>query len=180
MVPGPAPCTGRHVRPASCARPGVLAVVGLVLASVCSAQTDLPAPEWDHDLVLGSNAGYAQLRWTPPPGDSESDVHWVFQLQEGRSEDFARTDRQYEGQHTSSFVSGLEDGAFYFRVRARHPDQQEWGEWSRTLRVDVQHHARSFALTLMGIGAAVFLATAAFLFAHRNAPIEVREEGANE
>ena len=133
----------------------------------------LTAPDWDHDLVLSTPAGYVQLRWNPPADAPDRDsVDWVYQLQEGRRAEFSDGDRHYEGHHTSSFVSGLENGDFYFRVRARRPDEDLWSAWSQTLHVEVTHHSHVLALSLMGLGAAVFIATAAFLLAHRNDPIE--------
>ena len=162
----------------------VLALLTLAAPSRLAAQDadaldEPPAPRWDHALELGANAGYAQLRWLPP-GDDDS-VAWIYELQEGRRPEFSEGDRHYEGHHTSSFVSGLEDGSFYFRVRARAPDTDAstattaitaWSAWSPTVRVDVAHHARALALGLMGLGALVFVATAGFLVAHRNDPIE--------
>lgn len=128
-----------------------------------------PAPQWDHDETLHSAEGYVQLRWTVEVEDP--DAHWIYQLQEGQLPVFADTDTRYDGAQTSSFVSGLEDGTTYFRVRARPADEPEaWSAWSTTVEVDVKHHDRSFALLLMGIGGFVFLATAAFLIAHRNDP----------
>ena len=157
----------------------VLCATCACLALVAGAPTDTSAavpaaPQWDHALALNSSDGYVQLRWTV----AEDSVLWVYQLQEGRRPVFADTDTRYEGPQHSSFVSGLEDGTNYFRVRARHPGHPDsWSEWSPTLEVEVLHHSRGFALTLMAIGGFVFLSTAAFLIAHRNDPTPAAEEG---
>lgn len=155
----------------------LMSAAALSGAHPAMAQPDTPAstvvaPVWDHELELGADAGYAQLRWLPPASDDS--VDWLYQLQEGRRPEFAAGDREYQGHHTSSFVSGLENGAYYFRVRARRPGDPEdaWGAWSNTVRVDVTHHSRQLALALMALGGLVFLATAAFLIVHRNDPIE--------
>lgn len=90
---------------------------------------------------------------------------------------FDVTDLQYEGTQHSSFVSGLEDGTYYYRVRARHPDERAWGPWSAVARVEVRHHGLGLALGLMGLGALVFLTTAAFLVRHRNDPVPAGAPG---
>jgi len=126
-----------------------------------------PSPQWDHDEALSSAEGYVQLRWHF--GDVEPE-NIVYELQEGRRPVFADTDTRYRGPATSSFVSGLEDGISYFRVRASVDGEVTWSEWSSTVEVDVKHHDRNFALLLMGLGGFVFLSTAAFLIVHRNDP----------
>ena len=128
-----------------------------------------PPPRWDHDDRMSSAEGYVQLRWVVEVEDD--DAAFVYQLQEGRRPVFRDTDTRYDGPQHSSFVSGMQDGTNYFRVRARPIDDPEaWSEWSTTLEVEVKHHDRRFALGLMGLGAIVFLATAGFLISHRNDP----------
>ena len=145
-----------------------IVLLGPLLVPLSTARAEVPpTPRWDHDARMSSKDGYAQLSWTV----EDDSVHWVYQLEEGRLPGFEDTILRHEGPQHSSFVSGLEDGTSYFRVRARHPDRPDgWSEWSQTLEIEVQHYSRSFALTLMGIGAVVFLATATFLIVHRNDP----------
>lgn len=146
--------------------PRACALAFLLFLGVGTADAE-PAPLWDHDEALSSAEGYVQLRWHF--GDVEpSGV--VYELQEGRRPVFADTDTRYRGPATSSFVSGLEDGISYFRVRASVDGEATWSEWSSTVEVDVKHHDRNFALMLMALGGFVFLATAAFLIVHRNDP----------
>ena len=163
------PAVTRGPRPALSAGAGLL-LLALLTGGPARAAAPL-APEWDHDPVLASAEGYAQLSWALPLDGEAADVDWVYHLQEGREPVFDDTDVQYMGPQHSSFVSGLDDGAYYYRVRARHPDSDEWGPWSEITRVDVQHHDRGLALGLMAIGGLVFLATATFLLRHRNDPI---------
>lgn len=148
-------------------------VAAALLAVPAAAGAAAPvAPAWNHAEVMESRDGYAQLSWgLPLEDDPLEEVDWVYHLQEGRQPVFDETDVQYMGPQHSSFVSGLEDGAYYYRVRARHPDEEGWGEWSAVVRVDVRHHSRRLALTLMSIGGFVFLATAGFLLRHRNDPV---------
>lgn len=190
-MPDPDPRACPPARPAAAHRTIAMLVLVLLVAPLEASAQDAraddahpPAPQWDHALELGAEAGYVQLRWLPP--ENEDSVDWVYELQEGRRPEFSTGDRHYEGHHTSSFVSGLENGTFYFRVRVRHPDagaapearkSDAWSAWSQTVRVEVVHHPRELALALMGLGALVFVATAAFLIAHRNDPLESDDGG---
>ena len=149
----------------------LLAIASIAAPAMVRAAAPV-APAWNHAEIMESRDGYAQLSWDLPLGDDPlEEIHWVYHLQEGREPVFDETDVQYMGPQHSSFVSGLEDGAYYYRVRARHPDEEEWGEWSAIVRVDVQHHSRRLALALMSVGGLVFLATAGFLLHHRNDPV---------
>lgn len=155
---------------------GTLAIVAVLSAAPARPAAPV-APEWNNDPRLDSSDGYAQLSWGVPLEGEDADVAWVYHLQEARRPVFNDTDVQYMGTQHSSFVSGLENGAYYYRVRARRPDEEEWGPWSTVVRVDVQHHDRNLALGLMGIGAVVFLTTAGFLLRHRNDPVPSRAPG---
>jgi hypothetical protein len=82
---------------------------------------------------------------------------------------------RYRGPDSSSFISGLEDGDHYFRVRARDEDSKNWGPWSDPVTVPVRHHSLTLAWWLFGLGAGIFGATVAFLVANtrRAQPSEV-------
>ena len=170
MDPASAPGRGRH------AVPLLFGALLLLSTAVDSPAATPSAPIWGHDAELGSSDGYAQLEWSIGE-DLEGDTAWVYHLQEGRQPVFDDTDVQYMGPQHSSFVSGLENGSYYYRVRARHPDEEEWGPWSEVVHVSVQHHSRRFALGLMSVGGLVFLITAGFLIAHRNDPVPTGAPG---
>lgn len=61
----------------------------------------------------------------------------------------------YRGPDRASFISGLEDGTYVYRVRAAD------GEWSDPLTIIVKHQSIRLAKLLFGIGAVVFLLTVA-------------------
>jgi hypothetical protein len=166
---------GRPVHSAAL-RAGLLCLVLLPSAALAAAPV---APRWDHSETIDSADGYAQLSWGIPLEDQhpESETEWIYHLQEGRRPVFNETDVQYMGTQHSSFVSGLEDGTYYYRVRARAPDQEQWGPWSTVVHVEVRHHDRRFALGLMALGGMVFLATAGFLLRHRNDPVPAGAPG---
>ena len=77
----------------------------------------------------------------------------LFELQQAASADFTHARLIYQGPDKASFVSGLEDGTYYFRVRA--PGEA----WSDPLTVHVQHQSLKLAFTLFGLGGIVFLLT---------------------
>jgi len=145
---------------------GSIAVL-VLLAGAPSARAAVPTPQWDHDPELSTADGYVQLRWTV---DAE-EMAYRYHLQEGREAVFADTEAQYQGPQLASFVSGLENGTYYFRVRAQDVASGELGDWSETVTVQVDHHDTGFALGLMALGGFVFLATAGFLWWHRNDPV---------
>jgi hypothetical protein len=96
--------------------------------------------------VLETSNGYVKLEWEN--GDNAS-----YELQQATSADFADSRTIYKGPDKASFISGLEDGNYYFRVRSAE------GPWSLPVQLIVKHQSLQLAFTLFGIGAVVFLLT---------------------
>jgi len=113
--------------------------------------------------------GYISLSWEAGEG------HTVYELQSVCSGAFSDTVSRYQGPDTTSFISGLEDGDHYFRVRARHTESENWGPWSDPIIVPVRHHSMTLAWWLFGLGAGIFGMTVAFVIANarRAQPSEV-------
>ena len=88
-----------------------------------------------------------------------------FMLQESAMADFSQARTRYQGPHHSSVLSGLPNGSYYFRVRARQGEGHPWGTWSAPEVFTVKHHPLSLAFILFGLGAAVFGLTLTFLVA---------------
>lgn len=63
------------------------------------------------------------------------------------------------GPHRAAALSGRDDGRYRFRVRAV-PKGAAPGAWSARLAVRVEHHSLTLALSVLALGAVVFLATA--------------------
>lgn len=97
-------------------------------------------------LFVESRDGYTALQWNA--GD-----HSTFELQQSSDPDFSNTTTIYKGPDRASFISGLNDGIYYFRIRGLS------GSWSDTLCLSVNHQSLSLALFLAGIGMVVFLVT---------------------
>lgn len=90
--------------------------------------------------------GHIRLEWA-----AERDT--IFELQQSRTADFADPLTIYRGPDLASFISGLKNGTYYYRVRV--PDDS----WSDTMTIEVQHQSLQLALTLFGVGCVVFLLT---------------------
>ena len=97
-------------------------------------------------LVINSPEGHIRLEWA---ADQES----TFELQRSLTSDFNSPTVLYRGPDRASFISGLENGTYYFRIREQN------GVWSETLTVIVKHQSLLLAFMLFTIGAIVFLLT---------------------
>lgn len=131
-------------------RSAVLLLLAVLLPAV------LASPVLGHDPDLAadtevSDTGYYRLSWTAPDDGGPVTV------QESETADFAGADTIYEGPDAATVVSGRLDGAYYYRIRAGR------GPWSDPVTVTVRHHSLAQAFSILGLGAVVFLATAALV-----------------
>lgn len=122
----------------------------------------VPPPELVIDSPSPSRAGHARLLWVPDATLLERD-DIVFELQQATREDFSDARALYRGPDMASVVSGLEDGTYYYRVRAAvaETDADEVGPWSDPEVLVVEHHPLQLAILLMIVGGLVFAATVA-------------------
>ncbi len=100
------------------------------------------------DSINTSEDGYIGLSW-----DSEAEGG-IFELQESTSVDFESYRVVYKGPDLATFVSGLENGQYFYRVRRND------GAWSSPIELQVKHHTLQLAFSLFGLGALVFVLTA--------------------
>lgn len=96
--------------------------------------------------VINVQDGHIRLEW-----NGEEDA--TFELQRAPTEDFTHPQTLYRGPDKASFISGLENGTYYFRIRELNAD------WSDTLTLIVAHQSLKLAFTLFGIGGVVFILT---------------------
>jgi hypothetical protein len=94
-----------------------------------------------------SEDGHIKIEWDMPVAHAE------VELQQAKSEDFSDATIIYHGPDNATFISGLEDGTYYYRIRKVD------GSWSDFIRVDVKHHSLSLAISLFVAGSIVFLLT---------------------
>ncbi|QEC51123.1 hypothetical protein EDD80_101409 [Anseongella ginsenosidimutans] len=95
-----------------------------------------------------SNAGHIKLEWQPPAAAR------IFEVQQAGGESFSEAKTIYQGPDRATFISGLENGTYYFRVREQGQD------WSNVLKLEVIHHSLTLTYVLLGLGGLVFLCTA--------------------
>ncbi len=113
-------------------------------------------PEGDA-AAIQNTTGHIDLVWATVSGDAAR-----FELQGSRSPDFAESRTLYRGGDTRSFLSGLAEGAHYFRIRAGAPDGPP-GPWSEPLEVRVNYVGETQVQTLMIVGAVCLSATLAII-----------------
>jgi len=129
----------------------------LSLAAAVAAQ---PSARFETEDDPNNPEGHIIIKWTA--GDDATS----HQLQYDTSGDFSDPLVWHEGADNESFISGLENGAHYFRVRSRAGAEGGWGQWSRTLTVEVERQSSQLAWSLFGVGAAMFLCVAGFIGYH--------------
>lgn len=95
---------------------------------------------------IDSNDGHLKLEW-----DAPDDVK--VEVQKSDSKDFKNPSVLYKGIDRASFISGLENGDHFFRIR------EEGGSWSPTLTIHVKHQSLQLAFILFALGAVVFILT---------------------
>lgn len=90
-----------------------------------------------------SDTGYYLLSWDHPQ-------EGVIELQQSLMFDFKEAETLYSGHNDSFFLSGLQNGTYYYRIKADN------GVWSDALTLQVKHHSFEKAWLLFAIGIMVF------------------------
>ena len=102
-----------------------------------------------------SNTGYQSIKWIFP-SHKEADI--VYKLEQSTHKDFKQSKLIYLGTDTGSYLSGLAEGVYYFRVRAQSKNKKVLGQWSSPLKLTVKYQSMTLAWSLFVIGAIIFLA----------------------
>lgn len=90
-------------------------------------------------------AGHFLLQWKPVDAVSGADgLHYV--VEQALSDRFNEPREIYRGPDRSTFISGLPNGNFFYRVKSTD------GNWSEPLEVTVDHYSVTLALCLFAIG----------------------------
>ncbi len=92
-----------------------------------------------------ATAGYFQLSWENSYSGSS------YQLQQSAVASFSNNKTLYQGSDTASFLSGLSNGTYYFRVL----DNQ--GNVSNIVTVTVAHHSLKQAFSFFALGGLMFI-----------------------
>jgi len=152
------PRTTPHKTPSRLTRRVLCALAAALLAA--PAALAQPSARFLTENDPDNPEGHITIKWTADGGAA------AHQLQYDTDADFSDPLVWHEGADTESFISGLEDGEHYFRVRSREADEEAWGPWSATLTVEVDRQSLTLAWSLFGVGSAMFLCIAAFIGRH--------------
>jgi hypothetical protein len=119
---------------------------------------DLQPPTFENAPEVTSESGYVKLSWEWNHPSSLKNEFYEFELQQSKTEGFENVTTLYRGPDFATFLSGLENGKYYHRVRVLSKDGKG-SDWSNPVMVEIRHHSRQLAFTLFGLGAIVFLVT---------------------
>lgn len=138
-------------------RLALAATIALALApGAASDPGEPPVPRFAAGRSLTTSEGHATLEWSVPSGGGGEELS--FELQQARTPDFSDPGVRHRGPEDSFFVSGLESGRTWFRVRAL-ADGSTAGDWSAPLVVEVDYPHRGQVIGLLVAGCVVFLVT---------------------
>lgn len=161
----------------SCSLVTVCLLAILVCSSIYGANASARRPA---DLTLDSESipqfssdpdrivheGYFDLQWKLPSeeelAEDKSIAKWQYTLEMANHSSFSDVKVAYVGSDQGTYFSGLSDGDYFFRVRAR-TESLPWSNWSHVHHVQVEHHALNFAWWLFAAGVIIFFSICIFL-----------------
>lgn len=131
----------------------------LAIASDTGEPEPAPAdpPLFENDSTNYTSSGSIKLTWRSQSSDP-SDANVEFELQRATDRSFTDAHTYYRGPDLATYISGLANGNYYYRIREIR-GAQPFSAWSVPVEVIVEHHTLNLAFTLFGIGAVVFLLT---------------------
>jgi len=136
-----------------------ICVLCMSMFSMQLCADDLPVPYFTNPQSILTKSGHIKLIWR-----TDADVQYQYHLQTASQKDFKNSSTIYRGPDQATFISGLKNGSYYYRVRAIDPnDQGKESAWSSTIEVTVDHHSLTLAFALAGLGALVFIMTTVVL-----------------
>lgn len=119
----------------------------------------LPRPVMENDSINLAQSGSIKLIWRST-GEDETAPAADFELQEATTKEFTDAHTYYHGPDLATYISGLPEGTYYYRVRL-HAEDGSTSEWSKPIMVEVEHHSLSLAWFLFAVGGIVFALTVA-------------------
>ncbi|MCB0327471.1 MAG: hypothetical protein KDD52_07625 [Bdellovibrionales bacterium] len=117
----------------------------------------MPEVSFSHGLHAISDSGYYRLQWELDEAkEGVQNLQYELQRKDLSKGDVFKT--LYLGVEQASFVSGLLDGKYLFRVRSVQ-NQNKMGPWSSVFTLTVKNPSLVLAIGLFALGAMVFVAT---------------------
>jgi hypothetical protein len=108
--------------------------------------------------VNKTKSGYIKLAWGLDSGSLVNEA-LTFELQESLDPMFKATRTIYSGPDYATFLSGLPDNVYYYRVRFIAEDNPGLSSWSDSIAVQVEHHSLKLTFLLFSLGFVVVTAT---------------------
>lgn len=127
----------------------------LLLCTLSGWARTAPAVVFQDDSLFTQD-GHVKLIWRVPEGSDE--VLWQYEVQVDSSADFPAPTQLYQGPDQATFISGLPNGDYHYRIRVVGPEVETPGAWDEAY-VEVEHHSLNLALTIAGLGSVVFVLT---------------------
>lgn len=128
------------------AKPRTLPYIIAALLLLCQPGYAVAQPVPTLELASGtvSEDGHIRIAW------STKEKRVPVELQQAENENFTDATTVYRGADKATFISGLENGTYYYRIRRVD------GAWSAPVKLLVNHHSLQLALVLVSLGAVVF------------------------
>jgi len=134
-------------------------IATMFLAESALSATLLPSAQFVDQEPLSSNHGHAHIQWESSLSLEDLNQiapEWEFLLEMSSSLVFDDAVTLYQGQDQATFVSGLANGSYYYRVSVMIDHQL--GPWSHPLLLEVEHYSMTFAISLFVLGFLTFVA----------------------
>ena len=93
--------------------------------------------------------GIVKLRWTTNSENPDA----TFELYQSETDDFSNANLIYKGKERTTFISGLNDGTYLYKIR------MDQSYWSNQESIEIIHHNLTLALFLLCLGFIVFACT---------------------
>lgn len=122
-----------------------------------NARIPISAPVIENDSSNFTSSGSIKLSWRSEATDTDAE-NAEFTLERATQADFSDAKLYYHGPDLATYISGLANGRYYFRIREIGKSGME-SAWSPPVEVVVEHHSLSLAFALFGIGGLVFILT---------------------
>lgn len=103
-----------------------------------------------------NTTGHIDLVWSVVPDSAQEPA--AYELQGSRTPDFPNPLTYYSGVDVRSFLSGLAEGSYFFRVRSLS-EAAGPGMWSEVLAVEVDYVDQWKVFVLMAVGLVCLIAT---------------------
>ncbi|MCA9469679.1 MAG: fibronectin type III domain-containing protein [Nitrospira sp.] len=116
-----------------------------------------PVPRFTVTTTPNNRSGSVSLQWTFP--NVAPSRRYRFEVQQSFQKDFSSPQSIYSGPDRGTYLSGLPNGDYFFRVRLLPLDGTGVGQWSPVVHRSVQHPSLRFSSMMLGVGATVFLCT---------------------